>query len=154
MRPRTDRQTRTHTHTHRHIWTRVTTIHFTSSTTHAKYNKRETSLKRTICLETGFYYISRESYNDAKCIVVTRVGVCVSVRGRMPTLFYGPGCNLGSGRGMPLVVNYWADLQSVHGLRCYGNITRTLVTSLPPPGDMTTYCEREMLASALYSLYA
>ena len=26
---------------------------------------------------------------------------------------------------MPLVVHYWADLQSGHGLRCYGNITRT-----------------------------
>jgi len=26
---------------------------------------------------------------------------------------------------MPLVVHYWADLQSVHGLRCYGNIIRT-----------------------------
>ena len=24
--------------------------------------------------------------------------VCVSVRGRMPTLLHGPGCNLGSGR--------------------------------------------------------
>jgi len=22
-------------------------------------------------------------------------------------------------------VHYWADFQSVHGLRCYGNITRT-----------------------------
>jgi len=34
---------------------------------------------------------------DAKCIVVTRVGVsvCVSVRGRMPTLLHGPGCNFG-----------------------------------------------------------
>jgi len=30
-----------------------------------------------------------------------------------------------SGRGCPLVVHYWTDLQSVHGLRCYGNITRT-----------------------------
>jgi len=50
--------------------------------------------------------------------------VCLSVRGRMPTLLHGPGCNLGSGRGCPLVVHYWADLQSVHGLRCYGNITR------------------------------
>jgi len=27
--------------------------------------------------------------------------------------------------GCPLVVQYSADLQSVHGLRCYGNITRT-----------------------------
>jgi len=26
---------------------------------------------------------------------------------------------------MPLVVHYWADLQSVHGLRWYSNITRT-----------------------------
>jgi len=40
--------------------------------------------------------------------------------------------------GAPIVVHYWADLQSAHGLRCYGNITRTLVTSLPPTRDMTT----------------
>ena len=33
----------------------------------------------------------------------------------------------GRGRGCPLVVHYWADLQSVHRLRCYGNITQTLV---------------------------
>ena len=34
--------------------------------------------------------------DDAKCIVVTRVclSVCVSVRGRTPTLLHGPGCNL------------------------------------------------------------
>ena len=29
-----------------------------------------------------------------------------------------------SGRGCPLVVHHWADLQSLHGLCCYGNITR------------------------------
>ena len=34
----------------------------------------------------------------------------------MPTLFDGPGCNLGNARGCPLVVHYWADLQSVHEL--------------------------------------
>jgi len=65
--------------------------------------------------------------DDAKCIAVTRVcvSVCVSVRARMPTLLHGLGCNLGD---CPLVVHYWADLQSVHGLRCYGNImwTRTV----------------------------
>jgi len=38
-----------------------------------------------------------------------------------------PDVTWGSGRGCPLVVHYWADLQSVHRLRCYGNITRTLV---------------------------
>ena len=62
----------------------------------------------------------------------------VTVRGRMPTVLHGPGCNLGSGRGCPFVVHYCADLQSVHGLRCYGNITRTPVTTLRPSRDMMT----------------
>ena len=54
------------------------------------------------------------------------VSVCLSVGSvsrRIPTLLHGPGCNLGNGRGCPLVVHYWADLQSVHGFRCYDNIT-------------------------------
>jgi len=46
--------------------------------------------------------------------------VCLSVRGRMFTLFTEPDVTWGSGRSCPLVVHYWADLQSVHGLRCYG----------------------------------
>ena len=51
-----------------------------------------------------------------------RLSVCLSVRGRMLTVLHGPGCNLGSGRGCPLLVHYLADLQSVYGMRCYGNI--------------------------------
>jgi len=39
----------------------------------------------------------------------------------MPTLLHGPGCNLGM-VGVPLVVHYWVDLQSVLGFRCYDNI--------------------------------
>jgi len=30
---------------------------------------------------------------------------------------------------MPPVVHYWVDLQSRHGLHCYGNITPTLNVS-------------------------
>ena len=30
--------------------------------------------------------------------------------------------SLGNGRGCPLVVHYWADLQLVHGFRCYENV--------------------------------
>jgi len=30
----------------------------------------------------------------------------------------------GSGKGCPLVVHYWVNLQSGHGLHCYGNITQ------------------------------
>jgi len=40
----------------------------------------------------------------------------------MPTLLHRPGCNLGNGRGCPLVVHCRADLQSVHGFCCYDNI--------------------------------
>ena len=29
------------------------------------------------------------------------LSVCMSVRGRMPTLLHGPGCNLGNGSGCP-----------------------------------------------------
>jgi len=63
--------------------------------------------------------------DNVKCIVVTRICVSVCLSGHVPTLLHGPGCDWGGGRECPLVVHYWADLQSVHGLHCYGNITRT-----------------------------
>ena len=47
------------------------------------------------CTRSMPSYISRV-VNDAKCIVVTGVCVSVSVRGRMPTVLHGPGCNLGA----------------------------------------------------------
>jgi len=51
------------------------------------------------------------------------IGHCrLSVPHCIPTLLHGPGCNWGDGRGFPLVVHYWADLQSVHRFRCYGDI--------------------------------
>jgi len=40
----------------------------------------------------------------------------------MPTLLMDPDVSWGNGRGCPLVVHYWADLQSVHGFRCHNNI--------------------------------
>jgi len=51
------------------------------------------------------------------------LSVCLS---RAACIHYcmDPDVTWGSGRGCPLVVHYWADLQSGHGLRCYGNITR------------------------------
>ena len=59
-------------------------------------------------------------------VVVTAVcvSVCVDV-------------TRGNGRGYPLVVHYWADLQSVQGFRCYDNIA-------PEMRDVSEY---------LYSLY-
>jgi len=53
------------------------------------------------------------------CVCVC-VSVCLSAAA---CLHYctDPELTWGSGRGCPVVVNYWADLQSVHRLRCYGN---------------------------------
>ena len=70
-----------------------------------------------------------------------RLCVCLFAAVR-PHYCTDPDVTWGRGRGCHLVVHYWADLQSGHGLRCYGNITRTLVTSLRPSLDMTTQCER------------
>ena len=62
--------------------------------------------------------------------MVTRVcvSVCVSVylsvylsAAACPDYCTDPAVSWGSGRGCLLVVHYWADLQSVHGLRFYGN---------------------------------
>jgi len=71
-----------------------------------------------------------------------RLCVCVFVLGRMPQYCTDPDVTWGHGRGCPLVVHYWADLQSGHGLHCCGNITQTLVTSLRPSRDMTTQFEQ------------
>jgi len=50
--------------------------------------------------------------------------VCLSAAGCLHCCT-DPDVTSASGRGCSLVVHCWADLQSVHGLRCYGNITRT-----------------------------
>ena len=64
-----------------------------------------------------------------------RLCVCLSAAVR-PHYCTDPDVTWGHGRDCPLVVHYLADLQSGHGLRCYGNITRTLVTSLRQSRDM------------------
>jgi len=66
-----------------------------------------------------------------------RLSVCLSAAVR-PHYCMDPDVTWGRAGGCPLVVHFGVDLQSVHGLRCYGNITRTLVTSLLPSRDMTT----------------
>ena len=53
------------------------------------------------------------------------VSVCLSAAACLQCCT-DPDVTWGNGSGCPLVVNYWTDLQSMHGLRCYGNITRTL----------------------------
>jgi len=59
---------------------------------------------------------------EAKCILVMHVCVCVCLSlAAFPQYCTGPDISWGNDRGCPLVVHYWADLQSVHGFRCYDN---------------------------------
>jgi len=53
-----------------------------------------------------------------------RLCVCLSVPRCIPALLHGPGCTVTweNDMGCPLVVHYWADLQSVYGFRCSDNI--------------------------------
>jgi len=51
------------------------------------------------------------------------VSVCLAAAA-CPHYCTVPDVTWGNGRGCHLVVHCWADLQSAHGLRCYGNITR------------------------------
>ena len=63
------------------------------------------------------------------CVSVCVLSVCVCLcvcLSAAACLHYrtDPDVTWGSGRGCPLVVHYWADLQSGHGLHCYGNKMR------------------------------
>ena len=58
----------------------------------------------------------------SRASVYVCLSVCLSVA-VCPHYCTDPDVTWGSGRGCPLVVHYWADLQSGHGLHCYGNIT-------------------------------
>jgi len=52
------------------------------------------------------------------------VYVCLSAAVRL-RYCTDPDVTCWNGKGFPLVVHYWANLQLGHRLRCYGNITRT-----------------------------
>jgi len=55
------------------------------------------------------------------CIGHSRLCVCLSLTA-FPHYCMDPDMKWRNGRGCPLVVHYWADLQSVHGFCCYDNI--------------------------------
>jgi len=65
-----------------------------------------------------------------------RLCVCLSLAA-FPHYCTDPDVSWGNGKGCPLVVHYWADLQSVYEFRCYDNIApnakykRVLVLTLP-----------------------
>ena len=73
-------------------------------------------------------------------IVHARLCICLCVRlslESLPHYYMDRDVTWGNGRECPLVVHYWADLQSLHGFRCYENRART-----------------RNVSECLYSLYA
>ena len=52
------------------------------------------------------------------------VSVCLSAAA-CPHYCMDPDVTWWNGRGCPVVVHYWVDLQSAHGFRCYDSIART-----------------------------
>jgi len=50
-----------------------------------------------------------------------RLCVCLSLAA-FPHYCTDPDASWENGRGCPVVVHYWAELQSVHGFHCYDNI--------------------------------
>jgi len=83
---------------------------------------------------------------EVKCILVTAVcvSVCVSLclsLAAFPHCCTDPDVSWGNGRGCPLVVHCWADLQSVHEFHCCDNIA------------LNAKCQR-VLVLALYLVIA
>jgi len=90
---------------------------------------------------------------QAKCILVTRVCVCLCVcpSPHSNATAWARMSLRGNGRGFPLVVNYWTDLQLVHGFHCYDNmvliakcqrvlvLALCLVNSLVKTGVLSSY---------------
>jgi len=88
-------------------------------------------------LNKGCWLTWVDQYNGCKMVVRVsrrpremycghaRLCVCLSILCVCPRLHAHyctePDVTWGNGRGCRLVVHYWADLQSVHGLHCYGN---------------------------------
>jgi len=59
---------------------------------------------------------------DTKHMLATRVCVCVCLSlAACPHYCADPDVSWRNGRGCPVTAHCWADLQSVHGFRCYDN---------------------------------
>jgi len=70
------------------------------------------------------HYITHEAY-PRRNVYWSQPTVCLFVclsLSAFPHYCMDPDVSWGNGRGCHLVVQYWADLESLHGFRCYDNI--------------------------------
>jgi len=70
--------------------------------------------------------------------------VCLS-KAACPRYCTDPDVTWGSGRRCPLVVHYWADLQSVHRLRCYVTLWKCVAEPSVNPSGSPHACRTRTL---------
>jgi len=118
-----------------------------------RFSERHVSEKTMCCVQVRSVFVYAVwlhfacAVDDAKCILVMRVclSVCLSAAA-CRHYCTDPDITWGSGRGCPLVVHYWVDLQSVHGFRCCDSIQVCKLIALYTANAYSI--EREMSASA------
>jgi len=98
----------------------------------------------------------RES-ETTRNVLWSRASVCLSAAAYLHYCM-DPDVTWGSCRGCPTVVHYWADLQLVHGLRCYGNTRNAWQTPAvirqahrTPHGRTHYACRRRLPSPAMKS---
>jgi len=85
-------------------------------------------------------------YIGQACLSVSLLCLCLCLSvAACPHYCTDPDVSWRNGRGCLLVVHYWADLQSVHGFRCYDNIQVCKHIALYTENAYSA--EREMSAS-------
>ena len=72
------------------------------------------------------------------------MSVCLSLAA-FPHYCTDPDVTWGNGRVCPLVVHYWADLQSVHGFRCYDNIHACKLIALYAANAYSAKCQQVLV---------
>jgi len=78
---------------------------------------------------------------------ISHSGLCVWLSlAAFPYYCTDPDVTWGNGTGCPLIVQYWADLQSVHGFCCYDNVHVFELIALFTANECSA--KREMSASA------
>jgi len=88
-------------------------------TTGQKYNGLFYALfHRAAIIMHKVRYISRESLTTRN-VLYSRASVCLSVCPRRAAACLHYCADPDVTWGCPLVVHYWTELQSMHGLRCY-----------------------------------
>jgi len=121
--------------------------------------KQTTNMSLSECRRNAIYTAITFHMSRRRCEMYcshARMCVCLSAAACLHYCM-DPDVTWGSGRSCPLVVHYWVDLQSVHGLHYYGNTRnawQSPAVSARPTARRTHYaCRRRLPSSAIKSTH-